>query len=298
MKMDPGTQRFRTLWISDIHLGTSGCQAAQLLDFLKHTECETLYLVGDIVDGWRLKRYWYWPQAHNDIVQKLLRKARKGTKVIFIPGNHDSFARGYVDHDFGDVTIMHEVVHETADGRRLLVIHGDEYDVVVKYWSWLAKLGDWAYMCALWLNTHFNRIRQRLGYGYWSLSSYLKYKVKKAVNFIGDYEQTLAEVARQQDLHGVVCGHIHHPEARVIDGIEYYNDGDWVESCSALAEHFDGRMEIIHWVQWSVPNRQEELETECISSSLPTPGSRKSTVLSARSNPFLKIWKRKAIPSA
>ena len=240
-------QKFRTIWISDIHLGTRGCKAELLLDFLKNTESETLYLVGDIVDGWRLKKGWYWPQAHNDVVQKILRKARKGTKVVFIPGNHDEFARDYTGNEFGAVEVRHEAVHETANGKKLLIIHGDEFDVIVTYAKWLALLGDGAYTVALGLNSWFNYIRQKLGYPYWSLSAYLKLKVKNAIQFINSYETALADTARKRGLDGVVCGHIHHPEIRMIDGILYCNDGDWVESCSALVEHLDGELELINY---------------------------------------------------
>jgi len=238
---------YRSIWISDIHLGTRGCNAALLLDFLRETECQHLYLVGDIIDGWRLKRGWYWPQAHNDLVQKLLRKARKGTRVVYVPGNHDSFARGYTGHQFGAVDVVDEAIHETADGKRLLVVHGDEFDGIVRYARWLAVLGDHAYTLALAANHWFNRARRHLGYPYWSLSAYLKHKVKNAVKFIGEYERTVIEAARHRQLDGVVCGHIHHAELRQVDGIVYANCGDWVESCTALVEHHDGRLEVLHW---------------------------------------------------
>ncbi len=245
------TRRYRAIWISDVHLGTRGCKAEFLLDFLKKTDSDSLYLVGDIVDGWRLKRSWYWPQAHNDVVQKLLRKARKGTRVIFVPGNHDEFAREYVEHSFGDVQVMEHAVHETADGKTLLILHGDRFDGVVKYAKWLAHLGDWAYTLALTLNHWFNLVRRRLGYPYWSLSAYLKHKVKNAVAFIADFEAAMAEEARRFGVDGVVCGHIHHAEMRMVDGVLYCNDGDWVESCTALVEHFDGRIEIVRWLEES-----------------------------------------------
>ena len=238
-------RRYRTLWISDLHLGTPGCQAEALLGFLKHTECETLYLVGDIIDGWQLRRQWYWPQAHNDVVQKLLRKARKGTRVIFIPGNHDEFARRYVGHDFGGIEVAEDWVHETADGRKLWVTHGDLFDGVIQCAKWLAHVGDSLYEFTLRLNRHLNSLRARLGLPYWSLSKYLKLKVKRAVSYVGDFETALAREARKRGVHGVVCGHIHHAELRMIDGILYANDGDWVESLTALAEHADGRLELI-----------------------------------------------------
>jgi len=243
----PASLSLRTVWISDIHLGTPGCQADALLDFLRHTDCDTLYLVGDIVDGWQLRRNWYWPQAHNDVLQKLLRKARKGTRVIYVPGNHDEFARSYLGHNFGGIDVAEEWIHTTADGRRLWVTHGDFFDGVVQCAKWLALVGDWAYTLTLRLNVQFNRLRARLGLPYWSLSNYLKQRVKRAVSYVSDFESALAREARIRGMDGVVCGHIHHAEMRDIDGILYANDGDWVESLTALCEHPDGRLEIIDW---------------------------------------------------
>ena len=240
-------RRYRTLWISDLHLGTPDCQAEALLGFLKHTECETLYLVGDIIDGWQLRRQWYWPQAHNDVVQKLLRKARKGCKVVFIPGNHDEFARRYVTHNFGGVDVVDDCMHTLADGRRLWITHGDLFDGVIQCAKWLAYLGDSAYEFVLRVNAHFNSLRARLGLPYWSLSKYLKLKVKRAVSYVNDFEAAVAREARSRGLQGVVCGHIHHAEMRLIDGTLYCNDGDWVESLTALVEHGDGRLEILDW---------------------------------------------------
>ncbi|MGC2854867.1 UDP-2,3-diacylglucosamine diphosphatase [Novispirillum sp. DQ9] len=245
----PAARRYRAIFLSDIHLGTRGCKADFLLDFLRETESDSLYLVGDIIDGWRLRRTWHWPQAHNDVVQKVLRKSRKGTKVFFVPGNHDEFARDYVEHDFGQVKLVKEAVHVTADGKRLLVIHGDEFDGVVLYAKWVALLGDGAYTLALVLNHWFNLARRRLGMPYWSLSKYLKHKVKNAVSHIARFEATVLEEARRRGFDGVVCGHIHHAEIRTVDGMTYCNDGDWVESCTALVEHFDGRLEIIDWTR-------------------------------------------------
>jgi len=241
------TLKLRTVFISDIHLGTPGCQAPALLDFLRSVECETLFLVGDIIDGWQLRRSWYWPQAHNDVVQKLLRKARKGTRVIFIPGNHDEFARRYVEHNFGGVDVAEDWVHVTADGRRLWVTHGDLFDGVIQCAKWLAYVGDSLYEFTLRLNRHFNSLRARLGLPYWSLSSYLKLKVKRAVSYVSDFEEALAREARKRGVDGVVCGHIHHAELRDIQGVLYANDGDWVESLTALVEHPDGRLEILDW---------------------------------------------------
>ncbi|EIJ42695.1 hypothetical protein BegalDRAFT_1821 [Beggiatoa alba B18LD] len=245
--MTPPTKHYRAIWLSDIHLGTRGCKADFLLDFLKNHESEYLYLVGDIIDGWRLKKSWYWSQSHNDVIQKVLRKARKGTKVFFIPGNHDEAARQFLNITFGDIHVVDEMIHTTADGRRLLVIHGDQFDGVIQYARWLALLGDWAYEMVLSLNHFYNLCRRKLGYPYWSLSAYLKHKVKNAVNFITAFEQVLAEEARRRELDGVVCGHIHKAEIRMIDDILYCNDGDWVESCTALIEDWDGNLFIMEW---------------------------------------------------
>jgi len=239
--------RFRTVWISDIHLGTPGCQAEALLDFLKRVECDTLFLVGDIIDGWQLRRSWYWPQAHNDVVQKLLRKARKGTRVIYVPGNHDEFARKFLEHSFGGIEVAEEWIHTTADGRRLWVTHGDLYDGVIQCARWLALLGDTLYELTLKLNRHLNSWRARAGLPYWSLSKYLKLKVKRAVSYVGDFEDALAREARKRCVDGLVCGHIHHAELRDLDGILYCNDGDWVESLTALVERPDGSLAILEW---------------------------------------------------
>lgn len=246
---DGGSIRVRTVWISDLHLGTPGCQARALLDFLREVECEQLFLVGDIVDGWQLRRSWYWPQAHNDVVQKLLRKARKGCRVIYVPGNHDEFARKYLNHSFGGIEVAHEWIHETADGRKLWVTHGDLFDGVIQCAKWLAHVGDSAYEFTLKLNRHLNSLRARLGLPYWSLSKYLKLKVKRAVSYLNDFEEALAKEARKRGVQGVVCGHIHHAELRDIDGILYANDGDWVESLTALVEHADGHLEILDWTE-------------------------------------------------
>jgi UDP-2,3-diacylglucosamine pyrophosphatase LpxH len=242
-------RRYRTVWISDIHLGTRGCKSQFLLDFLKHTESEYLYLVGDIVDGWRMKKSWYWHQTHNDVVQKLLRKARKGTHVIYVPGNHDEALRDYVGVRFGDVQVLDEAEHLTRKGVRLWVVHGDAFDGVVRYARWLAILGDSAYTLTLALNHWFNQARLALGMPYWSLSAYLKGKVKNAVAYVDDFERAVAAETRRRGYDGVVCGHIHKAEMRDIDGILYCNDGDWVESATALVERLDGSLEIVHWVE-------------------------------------------------
>jgi len=249
--MEPvaGKRTYRSIWISDVHLGTRGSKAEYLLDFLKYSDSEYLYLVGDIVDGWRLKRNWYWPQSHNDVVQKILRRARKGTHVFYIPGNHDETAREYIGIQFGGVTVVNEIIHQTADGRRFLVIHGDQFDAVVRYAKWLALIGDQAYIMLLHLNTGLNFVRRRLGFTYWSIAAYLKQRAKSAVEYIGNYETALAEEARRREVDGVICGHIHTAEMRNMEGILYCNDGDWVESCTALVEHTTGELEIINWTE-------------------------------------------------
>jgi UDP-2,3-diacylglucosamine pyrophosphatase LpxH len=247
MRAETEVHRYRAIWISDVHLGTRGCKADFLLDFLRHTESEYLYLVGDIVDGWRLRKSWYWPQTHNDVVQKLLRRARKGTKVVYIPGNHDEALREFLDLRFGGVLIAAEALHVTADGRRLLVIHGHEFDTIVRYAKWVAHAGDRAYVALLVVNTWMNYVRRKLGFTYWSLSAYLKHKVKDAVEYIGNFEKALTDEARRRQVDGIVCGHIHNAQMRDVGGTLYCNDGDWVESCTALVEHLSGELEIIHW---------------------------------------------------
>ncbi len=235
----------RTIWISDLHLGTPGCQAHALLQFLRDTQCDTLYLVGDIIDGWQLRRSWYWPQAHNDVLQKLLRKVRKGTRVVFVPGNHDEFARHFIGHSFGGIEVVDSCMHVTADGKRLWITHGDLFDGVIQCARWLAVLGDSAYEFTLKINRWMNRARARMGLPYWSLSKYLKYKVKRAASYVNDFEVAVAREAARRGAHGVVCGHIHHAEIRQVEGVLYCNDGDWVESLTALVEHRDGRLELI-----------------------------------------------------
>ncbi|WP_425514715.1 UDP-2,3-diacylglucosamine diphosphatase [Aquisediminimonas sediminicola] len=239
--------KFRTVWISDTHLGTSGCNAAMLNDFLASIECETLYLVGDIIDGWRLKKGWYWPTPHNDVIRRILKLARKGTRVVYIPGNHDEMFRDYIGMTFGGVELLDEAIHETADGRLLLVTHGDMFDGVVLYARWLAFLGDQAYSMLLSFNRLFNAVRRRLKMPYWSLSSHLKKKVKNAVQYICAFEDVVAREAEHRHVDGVVCGHIHSAEIRQFGDVTYYNDGDWVESCTALVEDFQGDITILDW---------------------------------------------------
>ena len=241
------TFRVRTAFISDIHLGTRGCQAELLLDFIRVLDCETLYLIGDIIDGWKLKSGWYWPQSHNDVVQKVLRMARKGVRIVYVPGNHDDRVRDFCGVHFGGVIVARDAIFEALDGRRFLVTHGDEFDGVIAHAKWLAFLGDYAYRALLSLNTSWNLLRRRMGFGYWSLSAFVKVKVKNALQFIENFEDAVADEARRRGVDGVICGHIHKAEMRTIGDILYINDGDWVESCTALVEHLDGRLELIAW---------------------------------------------------
>ena len=252
-------RRFRTLFISDVHLGTRGCQAERLLDFLRHHDAEVIYLVGDIVDGWALKNAWYWPQAHNDVVQKFLRQTRKGARLIYVPGNHDEFLRDYYGTHFGGIEVVENAIHTGVDGKRFLVIHGDLFDLVVTQAKWLAHLGDRAYDTAIAANRIFNLVRQRLGFPYWSLSQWAKLKVKNAVSYIGEFEKTLTAEARRHNADGVICGHIHHAVIHDDFGLRYINCGDWVESCTAIAEHHDGHFEIINWANAAPP-----IETEVV----------------------------------
>lgn len=238
---------YRAIFISDVHLGTRAAQVDALLDFLKQAEADVIYLVGDIIDGWRLKKSWHWPQSHNDLVQKLLRKARKGARIVLVPGNHDEFLRDFLDSQLGGVEIVDSVIHEGQDGRRYLVIHGDQFDAVVMHARWLALAGDWAYEAALLLNARINIVRRRLGLTYWSFSAWAKHSVKKAVSFISAFEETLSGEAGRRNADGVICGHIHHAAIREIGGIRYMNCGDWVESATALVERHDGVFEIICW---------------------------------------------------
>lgn len=238
---------FRAIFISDIHLGTRRAQTSALLEFLRETKCQQLYLVGDLIDSWALKKSWHWDQFHNDVIQKLLRKARKGTKVVYIPGNHDENFRDFVNLRFGRVAVLQDTVHVSATGKRYLVLHGDKFDGVIYYAPWLAKLGDTAYEWSMSLNSAVNKARRRLGMPYWSLSAFLKFKVKKAVEFVSRFEEAVVREAMTRGCQGVICGHIHTPDDRMIDSIHYLNDGDWVESCTALVEHHDGRFEIIDW---------------------------------------------------
>jgi UDP-2,3-diacylglucosamine pyrophosphatase LpxH len=239
----------RALFISDIHLGTRAAQADRLLDLLRSIETEVIYLVGDIIDFWKVRRGPHWPQAHNDVIQKLLRQVRKGARLILVPGNHDEGLRDYAGLRFGGIEIHHEIVHTTRKGRRYRVMHGDEFDVVVRTARWLALLGDHGYEFALWLNHPLNWCRRRFGLGFWSLSGYLKYRVKRAVAFIGAFEEAVASETRRRGLDGVICGHIHHASDRSFGGIHYLNCGDWVESCTAVIETLEGELRLVDWTE-------------------------------------------------
>jgi len=243
------TLRLRSIFISDVHLGFKGCRAEFLLDFLRRVECQQLYLVGDIIDVWSLTRSFYWPQAHNDVIRTILGKAKHGTRVVYVPGNHD---RPFRDHDglvLGNVEIHREILHETADGRRFLVLHGDEFDAIVQASPLLESLGSTAYSAALRLNRYVNAVRRLFGYPYFSVAAFLKHKVKNAVKYIANFERALAVEARRRGVDGVICGHIHRAEISEIDGITYCNDGDWVESCTALVEDFQGRLSLLRWTE-------------------------------------------------
>jgi UDP-2,3-diacylglucosamine pyrophosphatase LpxH len=247
MRAKPPPKRYRTLFLSDLHLGTRGCQVGHLLDFLHHHDAETIYLVGDIIDEWRLRARWHWPDDHSDVLYKLKDKARNGSRVVYLPGNHDEFLRIYNGGRLDGFDIVDNAIHEAGDGRRYLVVHGDCFDVVQAQAPWLALIGDSAYATALAVNTALNRFGQWLGLPYWSFSNWAKMRVKSVVNFIGHYEQALVKAARDYQVDGVVCGHIHSATIHDDFGLAYVNCGDWVESCTAIVEHDDGRMEIINW---------------------------------------------------
>lgn len=239
--------KVRSVWISDIHLGFKGCSAEFLLDFLHHVECEYLYLVGDIIDVWEMKKRMFWPQEHNNVIRTILGKAKHDTKVVFVPGNHDEVFRDYDGAVFGNVRIAHDAIHTTADNHKLLILHGDEFDSVVKCSPMVAKIGSRLYEFLLRANRWVNFVRRKMGFSYWSLAAFLKHKVKNAVQYISNFEEAVSHEAARQGVDGVVCGHIHRAEITRIHDIDYYNCGDWVESCTALVEQPDGEMQILHW---------------------------------------------------
>jgi len=238
---------FRTIFLSDIHLGTRGCRADLLLEFLKVHTCDQLYLVGDIIDGWRFKSGFYWPQEHTNVMRRFLTLSKRGTQVTYVTGNHDEFLRKYSDMEIGNIRVVDEAVHRSRNAKRFLVVHGDAYDVVTRYHRWAARLGGLGYALLLTLNGTLNRFRGRFGYGYWSLSAWVKYRVKRAVSFVSSFEQIVSHDCRHRGFDGVVCGHIHHAEITDYDGIRYMNCGDWVESCTALVEDERGEFHLIRW---------------------------------------------------
>ena len=243
---------YRSIFVSDVHLGTKDCKAEQLNNFLKHNSCDTLYLVGDIIDAWKIQQNkWRWKQSHTNVVRRVLGHAKRGTRVVFIAGNHDEFLRPMIPYgfSFGSIEIHNQTEHIGADGKHYLVTHGDLFDGITRLAPWIAFLGDKAYDIILTLNNKFNWIRRRMGFGYFSLSQFLKHKVKKAVDFIFKFEENLANYCKKRGFDGVICGHIHHAEIKEINGVTYMNDGDWVESCTALVEHWDGKWEIITWTK-------------------------------------------------
>tara|TARA_E500000178_G_C16981539_1_gene736040 strand:- start:850 stop:1608 length:759 start_codon:yes stop_codon:yes gene_type:complete len=245
-------KKYRTIFISDVHLGTKGCQAELLNNFLKHNDCESLYLVGDIIDGWKIQQNkWHWKQSHTNVIRRILGLAKRGTKVVYLTGNHDEFLRPLIPYNigFGNVQVCNHAVHVGKDDRRYLVVHGDIFDGITRIAPWLTFLGDKAYDFILDLNTKFNTFRRKLGFNYWSLSRYLKHRVKKAVDFIFEFEKNLSRYCKKKGYDGVICGHIHTPEIKETEGIIYMNDGDWVESCSALVEHHNGKWELVTWTE-------------------------------------------------
>ena len=237
--------RYRTIWISDVHLGTLNCKAEKLVAFLSRNTADHLYLVGDIIDVWSLRRKWFWPRSHNYVVRKIIKRDLKGTKVTFVPGNHDEIFRDYDGFQFGDITIRNEAIHTTADGKRILVVHGDEFDAIVRNAKLITALGDWLYYVLLRMNRVFNWFRRKLGMPYWSLAAYVKGKVKRAVEYVSNFEEAVVKSAAERKVDAVLCGHIHRPEIRDLEGITYINCGDWVENCTAIVEHFDGRLELL-----------------------------------------------------
>ena len=266
--MQKERHHYRTLWISDVHLGTKDCKAAQLDDFLKHHSCEQLYLVGDIIDGWRMKNGIYWEKGFTKVIRRVLKLSKKGTPVHYITGNHDEFLRRYANHHMDNIRLLNRATHTTAKGERLLVIHGDQFDGVTTCHKLLKHAGDKGYDLLMFLNRRYNWLRERSGYGYWSLASFLKSRIKKAQEYIEEYEKACAYACKKQGFDGIVCGHIHHAAIKRINGVEYFNTGDWVESCTALAEDFEGNIQILHWPKVS---RKEKPTTKISENIHPNP---------------------------
>jgi len=271
----PKGRHYRAVFVSDTHLGTRSARVDLLLDFLKSVSCDKLFLVGDIIDHWQLKSRWYWNTTHNDVIRRVLKMAKHGTKVIYIPGNHDEGFRGFEGHNMAGVELAHEVIYEAGNGKKYWVLHGDKFDGVVKYAKWLAHLGDHAYTLLLRLNTSLNWVRRRFGYDYWSLSAFLKNKVKNAVEYIGKFEEAVAREAERMGVDGVICGHIHQAEIRQFGSVEYMNDGDWVESCTALVEDEKGHFEILHWADEVAARKDQKAAT-------PIQGRRRKRQVAAR----------------
>tara|TARA_S200002703_G_C3790646_1_gene243995 strand:+ start:993 stop:1850 length:858 start_codon:yes stop_codon:yes gene_type:complete len=262
--------KYRTIFISDVHLGTRDCKANLLADFLRKNSCETLYLVGDIIDGWKVQQNKLkWKQSHTNVLRRILGHSKRGTKVIYVAGNHDEFLRPFIPHGFslGNVEICNHYIHNGVDDKQYLVVHGDLFDGITRLHKWVSFLGDRAYDAVLNLNTKYNWVRHKLGFGYWSLSRYLKGRVKKAVDFIYRFEENVSAYCKRKGYDGVICGHIHHPVIKEVDGVIYMNDGDWVESCSALVEHFNGKWEIITWVpqESNVEEGEQKYESRKVS---------------------------------
>jgi len=243
--------RVQSIFISDVHLGYRGCQADYLLHFLASVEARNIFVIGDLIDFWALRRQMYWPASHQEVLRTLLTRARTGTRVVYIPGNHDELCRDLCGTHYGAVEVHRDYVHETADGRRMLLLHGDEFDEAVKFGAWLKRLGGAAYELILRLNQVVHAARRRCGYGYWSLADWLKHRVPNAVDYISRFERVAAAEARRRGLDGVICGHIHRPALREIDGMLYCNDGDWVESCTSLVEDLNGRLALLRWTERS-----------------------------------------------
>ena len=269
------SRRYRTVFVSDAHLGTKSCRSDFLADFLEQIDCDKLFLVGDIIDGWRLRKNWYWDANHDRVVRAILRHAKRGTQIVYIPGNHDEMFRAWLPTaqdahqlEVAGVEVRRETTHETALGVRLLVLHGDEFDGVMRYAKFLARLGDSAYAAALTVNQWFNAMRRVMGYEYWSLSQWLKRQVKGAVKAIDRFETTLAADAAKRGFDGIVCGHIHHAEMRMVDGVLYCNTGDWVESCTAVVEQMDGQLELL---EWAAINNLSFFRSKSASASVPVP---------------------------
>lgn len=239
---------YKSIFISDVHLGTRGCQAEKLLDFLKNNTCENLFLIGDIFDGWRLSKRWYFPQSHANVVRKVLTLSKDNVRVYYILGNHDEYLRKFLQYDLsvGKIKVMNHYSYNAVNGKKYLVTHGDLFDKLMLQNKWLMHIGDTLYNLLIWLNTHFNRIRKVFGMRYWSLSKFLKGQTKQALNFINNYEKHLADYCDKKGYDGVICGHIHTPAIKQIGSIEYMNDGDWVESCSALIETHEGNFELVY----------------------------------------------------